>query len=459
MVAGLCEVSGCSSSPTYKRCGGEGHCGRRCRLLLDEIERSLQCQSEADPRLETATIAVARSLSKPAGPHSSLPFVKFHDSLSTMFREILSSSAVAGREGKWETRSVFQGGCAAVFSSLRGGDRNPSRHDGRAVDGGFEFPDQGVAVIDLQALFDPEDLDPLPGQSATDAPLGIGDVQLALAVDLQHPGALRVMPARRVGIVTPWAGTPATGWGLHAQGLVRTQVVVLPAITVQPMLGRLPTQSAPGERTFERAVKALHLALCLRMSDAAPMQPYALLHQPQRQSRSRRLRSGPTPPRHAVIHQHGLRNTALDKRLLQPRAHRSSLRAAQCLQRDQVTAVVIQYRERSDRLVPRLRSLEIHLPQLVGRGSLEASLCRTMPVMLVHQLAAKQDAMNGARRQLNATRTQQYLKLARAPVGIAQAQLDHPLFQLRRRLPGTVQRPPTAFGNRFDSAGTIPLDP
>src|SRR5277367_5526875 len=80
-----------------------------------------------------------------------------------------------------------------------------------------------------------------------------------------------------------------------------------------------------------------------------------------------------------------------------------------------------------------------------------------MPVLFVHQLVAKQDAMNGARRQRNATRAQQHLKLARAPVGIAQAQLDHTLFQLRRRLPGTMQWTPAAFGDRFDPAGAITL--
>jgi hypothetical protein len=99
-------------------------------------------------------------------------FVKFHDLLCRRFRGILSSSSAVGREGKCQTRSVFQGG-STVFSSLRGGDRNSSMNDGRALDPGFEFPDQSVAVIDLKALFDFEDLDPFSGQGATDSPLGI----------------------------------------------------------------------------------------------------------------------------------------------------------------------------------------------------------------------------------------------------------------------------------------------
>ena len=98
-------------------------------------------------------------------PHSSPVFVKFHDMLSKMFRDILSNSAAVGREGKWETRSVFQGGGSAVFSSLRGSDRDPSRDDGGATDRRFQLPDQSVAVIDLEALVDFKDLDHSPARA------------------------------------------------------------------------------------------------------------------------------------------------------------------------------------------------------------------------------------------------------------------------------------------------------
>src|SRR6185437_7319177 len=199
---------------------------------------------------------------------------------------------------------------------------DPSRDDRRAMDRGFKFPDQGVAVIDLEALVDFEHLDPLSGQSTTDAPFRVPDFQLALAVDLEHPGPVGIMPARRAGIIAPLAGRPTTRWSLHVQGFMRTQVVVFPAITIQPMLGRLAIQSTLVERALQRAVKALHLALRLRMSDAAPVQPYALFHQPQCQTGAGSRRPCPTPPRHSVIHQHRLRHPALLKRLLQPLSHR-----------------------------------------------------------------------------------------------------------------------------------------
>src|SRR5271155_3201980 len=198
-------------------------CSRACSLPRPKIRTLRLCSGQA------VGLSGYLTLKPPV-------FVKFHDMVSKMFRDILSNSGAVGREGKWETRSVFQGGSAAVFSSLCGRDRDPSRNDGRALDRGLELPDQGVAVIDLEASFDFEDLNPFPGQGATNSPLGVAYVQLALAVDLQHPGSLGIMPARRVGIVALRAGTPAAGRSLHVQGFVRTQIVVLPAIMVQPML-------------------------------------------------------------------------------------------------------------------------------------------------------------------------------------------------------------------------------
>ena len=118
-----------------------------------------------------------------------------------MFRDILSSC------GLWEL----------------GWD--PSLDDRRAMDGGLEFPDEGVAVIDLDALFDFENLDPFSGQCAPDAPPGITDIEFALAVYLQYPGPFGVEPARRVGIVAPPTGMPAGGWSLHIQRLVRANLL------------------------------------------------------------------------------------------------------------------------------------------------------------------------------------------------------------------------------------------
>src|SRR5271157_3432138 len=148
-------------------------------------------------------------------------------------------------------------------------------------------------------------------------------------------------------------------------------MVVLPAIRIQPGLPVLPRHSAPLPGPLQRSVKALHLALSLWMSNAAPVQPNALSHQPQRQLRPPKLRVG-APPRRAVIHQHRFRNTAALEGFLQLLLHRLAMCAAQCSQRDQVATVIVQHRQRTHRLRPSLRPFEVHLPEFVGLTALEA---------------------------------------------------------------------------------------
>src|SRR5271154_6449370 len=168
------------------------------------------------------------------------------------------SGSLEVKEGKWETRSVFQGGSAAVFSSLL--VRDPTRHDRRALGGRVQFPDQRIAVVDVQALLELDDLHPFSGQSAPNEPLGVTNIQLALAVDLQHPGPGRILPARRVQIVAPRTRRPAAGRGLHAQRFMGPQIVMLPAVAVQPLLRWLSAQAAPRQSTFQSTMKALYLA-------------------------------------------------------------------------------------------------------------------------------------------------------------------------------------------------------
>src|SRR5271157_39328 len=162
-------------------------------------------------------------------------------------------------------------------------------------------------------------------------------------------------------------------------------MVVLPAIRIQPGLPVLPRHSAPLPGPLQRSVKALHLALSLWMSNAAPVQPNALSHQPQRQLRPPKLRVG-APPRRAVIHQHRFRNTAA--------------------------------LEGFHRLRPSLRPFEVHLPEFVGLTALEALRSRGAALICSDQTVATQYAMNGVARQLQAFAGQQHLKLTRAPVGI-----------------------------------------
>lgn len=111
---------------------------------------------------------------------------------------------------------------------------------------------------------------------------------------------------------------------------MRTPVVVLPAITVQPMPRRLTTRSTLEERALQRAVKALYLPLRLWMSDAAPMQRMPCFIQATVPIRWLPPLAPPNSATVPVIHQDGLRHPALGKCLFQPHAHRLGMRAAQC---------------------------------------------------------------------------------------------------------------------------------
>jgi hypothetical protein len=103
------------------------------------------------------------------------------------------------------------------------------------------------------------------------------------------------------------------------------------------------------------------------------------------------------------------------------------------LQHQQVTAVIVQHRQGSGGRIPSLGTFEVHLPEFVGGGSLEAFHGLGVPIALSYQIVTQQNAVNGAALQLHARPRQQHLQFARSPIGIALSDLHHPLFQLGGR--------------------------
>ena len=232
---------------------------------------------------------------------------------------------------------------------------------------------------------------------------------------------------------------------------------MLPAIVVEPELWLCGQRSAPVEGTLQCAMEALHFALGLRMADAAPVELDALAHEPERQVGSRA--SPGTPPWRAVVHQHGLGQAATREGFQQLLLDRSGERAAVGGQRDQVAAMVVEHRERADRLRPAAGPLEVHLPEFVGGAALETLRGRTVAVPVSHQIVTQQDAVNGAASQRDTVAIEQDLKLARTPVGIAQMHRDHLLFALDRRLSGTAMGPAAVLGDAFHPVGAIAFQP
>src|SRR5208283_4804365 len=129
-----------------------------------------------------------------------------------------------------------------------------------------------------------------PAQGLADIPAPSIGPDLAVAIELAHLRSRRIFPARRLRIVGPWTGAPQRSRRSHVQRFMRTHFVMLSTKLIQPRLPRLALPPTTPPRPLQFAMKALHLALRLRMPHPAPVQPDALLHQPHRQFRGPRRR-------------------------------------------------------------------------------------------------------------------------------------------------------------------------
>jgi len=133
--------------------------------------------------------------------------------------------------------------------------------------GRVEFTDEGIAVIDQVAIFDRQDAHAFAGQRLGDTVRPLTDIDGTVVVDLERPGAFRILPGGWIGLIGARAGLPATGWGLHLERLVRADVVVFAAEGIEPQLMICGGHTAAVERPFHAAVEPLHLALGLHPTD------------------------------------------------------------------------------------------------------------------------------------------------------------------------------------------------
>ena len=75
----------------------------------------------------------------------------------------------------------------ALHVSFLLGSLDPVFDDGRTLDGGVDFANQGGAEEDHKAVFDGLDKYPLSGQGFTDPPAFSMEIDGSLAVDLEGP--------------------------------------------------------------------------------------------------------------------------------------------------------------------------------------------------------------------------------------------------------------------------------
>jgi len=113
---------------------------------------------------------------------------------------------------------------------------NEAVDDRRALRCRVKFADQGVAVVDQVSFFDRDDAHAFTDERLGDGIALVVNVDGSMRIDLQGPGAFRILPSRRVGVVRARAGQPAAGRGLPAERLMGADVIVLAAEGVEPLL-------------------------------------------------------------------------------------------------------------------------------------------------------------------------------------------------------------------------------
>ena len=142
-------------------------------------------------------------------------------------------------------------------------------------------------------------------------------------------------------------------------------------------------------------MEALVLALRLGMVRPAMADPDAMAQQPDRE-RGVRL-SAAVAPRRAVVHQHRTRQAVAAKQRGQAIANRAVLLVAARLDAQRITRVIVEHRQRMAAPAGhREMTLEIHLPQLVGFGALEANMRPGMLRAAIELAVAAQDIADRA---------------------------------------------------------------
>ena len=165
---------------------------------------------------------------------------------------------------------------------------------------------------------------------------------------------------------------------------------------------------------LERAVEALVLAMALRMIRRAVQRRHAMLDQPYAEPGQ-----PPFPgvaPRAAVVSQHEQGQAIALKRRLQGILHRLMALVVGRLQPHRIARMIVDDRQRMQLSPPhRHLALEVHLPQHVGLGMLEA-LPSLLPGRHQRHLVAPQDPGDGRRRGRHDTLPRQRRRdLATAP--------------------------------------------
>ena len=208
-------------------------------------------------------------------------------------------------------------------------------------------------------------------------------------------------------------------------------------------------------------MEALVLALGLRMIRPAVGDPHAEIEQPDGQARVTGLAAGGAP-RRAVVGQDAPRQPIALEHPLQARLHRQGLLVGAGAEFQCVAGVVVQHRQRMATSAPeREVTFEVHLPQIVRRGVLEApDRARRAALSSLQQPAATQDLGDRrGRRRRSTLRLEHAANLAPAPGRMRLADRHNPRFHLVGRAARASQRSTRAVLQPQPTFGVIPSEP
>ena len=211
----------------------------------------------------------------------------------------------------------------------------------------------------------------LPDEGLSDQELAASPVHLAIALNFPDQISFRVLQDRPGLLVFKRATAVAARWNPHSQGLMRALLIVSFSPDIEGFLCSDEVDKALTLQNFglQAAMESLNLALRLWMVGPGVADPDALSHQPDFQGG---VDPGLVTPWRTVIHGHALRQTVSAKHSNKLFFHGLALLIGASGDAQREAGMVIQYRQRVAAAMTHTDvSLEVHLPQIIGRLMLE----------------------------------------------------------------------------------------
>src|SRR5262245_35044042 len=260
----------------------------------------------------------------------------------------------------------------------------------------------------------------------------------------------------------PRTGTVAACRHVVAQCLMRPiEIVDGPPLVKRALdIGKVPVAPEGEHLGLQRSMEAFVLSSALRMIRPAVDHPDAKLQKPDRQHGPRVFKG--EAPRAAIVDEHGIGQPVTVECRLQMPAYRRALFVVTGSQTQRESRVIVQHRQwvTGHAVLQRTVSLEVHLPELVGRFLLEANVRLSRRARrLRHATVPAQDLVHRRyRRHGLPVALQAMCNLARSPGRVGIAQSHDPLLDRSCGAIRTVMRPPRLIRQRR-IARIVPLNP